>query len=70
MEALPLLAGYLFGSLNPAYFLGRLLKGIDIRKHGTGNAGTTNVKKVLGVGPAVMTGLFDLSKGVLVFFSS
>ncbi|MCX6806661.1 MAG: glycerol-3-phosphate acyltransferase [Candidatus Berkelbacteria bacterium] len=61
---LPLL-GYLIGSISPAYILGRILKGIDIRQHGTKNAGTRNVKKILGLWPAVFTALFDLSKGLL-----
>lgn len=60
------LLGYLLGSISPAYILGRALKGIDIRQHGTKNAGTKNVKKVLGIWPAVFTGIFDLSKGLLV----
>ncbi len=39
--------GYVFGSLQSAYILGRI-KGIDIREHGSGNAGTTNTLRVLG----------------------
>jgi len=59
-----LFGGYLVGSLSPSYFLGRLKKKIDIRKHGTGNAGTVNAYKVLGLGPAVLTAVFDLGKGL------
>ncbi len=39
--------GYLFGMFQTAFFLGKL-KGIDIREHGSGNAGTTNTLRVLG----------------------
>jgi glycerol-3-phosphate acyltransferase PlsY len=46
-----ILGSYLLGSVNPAYFLGRILKKIDIREHGTKNAGTVNAFKVLGLGP-------------------
>jgi len=60
-----ILIGYLLGSVSPAYILGRLLRGIDIREHGTGNAGGRNVKKVLGLWPAVVTIIYDLSKGLL-----
>ncbi len=60
-----LIAGYLLGSVSPAYFLGRLLKGIDIREHGDGNAGTVNTYRVLGLLPAVITATFDLGKGLL-----
>jgi len=62
---LALLIGYLLGSISPAFILGKVLKGIDIRQHGTKNAGTTNVKKVLGLGPAIFTAIYDLSKGLL-----
>lgn len=57
--------GYLLGSILPAYFLSRWLKGIDIRKVGTGNAGTTNVIKTIGVIPAIPTAIYDVSKGIL-----
>jgi len=60
-----ILVGYLLGSVSPAYILGRLLKGIDIRQHGTHNAGGRNVKKVLGLWPAVITIIYDFSKGLL-----
>ena len=60
-----ILVGYLLGSISPAYILGRLLRGIDIREHGTHNAGGRNVKKVLGLWPAVITIIYDLSKGLL-----
>lgn len=42
-----LLIGYLFGIIQTAYIYGRL-NGIDIREHGSGNAGTTNALRVLG----------------------
>ncbi len=64
MRAFCILIGYFLGSINPAYFLGRALKGIDIREHGTGNAGTRNVHGVLGLWPAVVTAIFDLAKGL------
>ena len=56
------------GSVSPAYILGRLLRGIDIREHGTGNAGARNVKKVLGWGPFIVTVLYDLGKGLLSMY--
>lgn len=57
--------GYLIGSISPSYILGKTLKKIDIRQHGDGNAGGTNTKRVLGIGPAVVVVLFDLSKGLI-----
>jgi glycerol-3-phosphate acyltransferase PlsY len=57
--------GYLMGSLSPSVFLGKILKGIDVREHGSGNAGTTNAFRVLGgrVGLAVLVA--DIVKGVI-----
>ena len=39
--------GYLFGIFQTAYIYGKM-NGIDIREHGSGNAGTTNALRVLG----------------------
>lgn len=61
-------AGYLLGSISPSYFLGKVLKKVDIREHGTKNAGTTNTYAVLGLGPAVVTALYDVSKGLLAMY--
>ncbi len=63
-----ILIGYLIGSISPSYILGKILKKIDIREHGTQNAGTVNTYKVLGLWPAVITGLIDLSKGLLAMY--
>lgn len=60
-----LILGYLIGSVNPAYFLGKIIKGIDIRKVGSKNAGTTNVYQELGLIPAIITVIWDLGKGLL-----
>lgn len=54
-----LLIGYLFGIIQTAYIYGRM-NGIDIREHGSGNAGTTNALRVLGkkAGAVVFAGDF------------
>jgi glycerol-3-phosphate acyltransferase PlsY len=39
---------YLSGSIPTSIITGKLLRGIDIREHGSGNAGGTNVFRVLG----------------------
>ncbi len=65
MAILVFIISYLLGSISPAYFLGKLIKGIDIRQHGSGNAGTMNAFKVLGTGPGILTLVFDCSKGIL-----
>jgi len=63
-----ILMGYFIGSVSPSYILGKCLKNIDIREHGTQNAGTVNTYKVLGLWPALITGIFDLSKGLLAMY--
>ena len=52
------------GCILPAYIFGKL-KGIDIRKEGSKNAGTANVYHVLGVSYAIPTALYDTLKGLL-----
>jgi glycerol-3-phosphate acyltransferase PlsY len=56
---------YLFGSLFASLILGRLLKGIDIRNYGSGNAGSTNTLRTLGVKAAVAVFILDMLKGVI-----
>jgi len=58
------LTGYLLGNINGAYIVGRLVGGIDIREHGSKNAGATNVNRVLGSKPAALALAVDLLKGV------
>jgi glycerol-3-phosphate acyltransferase PlsY len=61
---------YLIGSIPAAYLAGKLLRGIDLREHGSGNLGATNVYRVLGTRPAVAVLVADVLKGaipVLVF---
>ena len=55
---------YALGNINPAILIGRL-HGVDIKKEGSGNAGTTNVLRVLGKKAAAETLLVDIGKGVL-----
>jgi acyl-phosphate glycerol 3-phosphate acyltransferase len=55
---------YLIGNISPAILIGRL-HGIDIRSEGSGNAGTTNVLRVLGAKAALATLAIDVFKGFL-----
>ena len=57
-----ILAAYFIGNISPAILLGRA-KGIDIKKEGSGNAGTTNVLRILGKKAAVTTLIIDILKG-------
>ena len=69
MSILPLVASivitYFIGAIPTAYIFGRVLKGLDIRQHGSGNVGATNAFRVLGKGPGVMVLLIDIAKGVI-----
>ncbi|OGX24904.1 MAG: acyl-phosphate glycerol 3-phosphate acyltransferase [Omnitrophica WOR_2 bacterium RIFCSPHIGHO2_01_FULL_48_9] len=56
---------YFLGAIPTAYIFGRLLKGIDIRQHGSGNVGATNALRVLGKGPGAAVLLLDIFKGTL-----
>ena len=60
-----IILSYLIGSIPTAYIFGKILKGIDIRQHGSGNIGATNVFRVLGKKPGITVLLLDILKGVI-----
>ena len=60
-----LLASYITGSFPTSIIVTRVTKNIDIREHGSGNAGATNVFRVLGWKYAVFVLTFDIFKGWL-----
>lgn len=64
----PVVLGYLLGSLPTGYLVGRS-RGIDIREHGSGNIGATNVVRVLGKKPGYFVFVCDALKGFLAAFS-
>jgi len=59
--------GYAIGCFSSAYFLSKTIKKSDIRKYGSGNAGTTNMLRTYGFGIALATLLLDMLKGILAF---
>ncbi len=64
-----ILTSYLIGSIPTAYIFGRVLKGVDIRKFGSGNVGATNALRVLGKPAGIAVLALDIFKGfVTVFF--
>lgn len=68
--AFMMVVAYLFGSIPTGYWAGLLLKGIDIREHGSKSTGATNVLRTLGKGPAIVVLLIDVLKGAAaVLFS-
>ena len=56
---------YLFGSINSAIIISKLLYHDDIRKHGSGNAGMTNMLRTYGTGAAGLTLVGDMLKSAL-----
>lgn len=64
MEILILIiAAYLLGSIPTSVWIGKYFYGIDIREHGSGNAGATNTFRVLGKKPGIIVLLIDTLKG-------
>lgn len=59
-----LAAAYLLGSVSFSYLIVRILKGEDVRRVGSGNAGATNVLRIAGVWPAATALVLDVGKGV------
>jgi glycerol-3-phosphate acyltransferase PlsY len=66
LMALPL--AFLAGAFPTSYFAGKLLRGIDLREHGSGNLGATNIYRVMGPGPAVAVLVVDIFKGFAPVF--
>lgn len=58
---------YCLGNISPSILQGKA-RGIDIKKEGSGNAGTTNTLRVLGKKAALITLVIDVAKGVLAVF--
>ena len=58
-----LLISYFLGAIPSGFILGKILKKIDIREHGSKNIGATNVLRTLGVLPGIISLIFDFFKG-------
>jgi len=59
-----ILIAYAIGNISPSIMLGKA-RGIDIKKEGSGNAGTTNALRVMGAKAGVITLVVDILKGVI-----
>jgi glycerol-3-phosphate acyltransferase PlsY len=66
--AVGLVIAYLLGSIPTGYLAGQLLRGIDIREHGSRSTGATNVLRTLGKWPALAVLVIDVLKGVAAIF--
>jgi len=63
-----ILASYLLGSIPSSVWVGKVYKGIDIREHGSGNAGATNTFRMLGWKAGAVVALIDFSKGFVAAY--
>jgi len=61
--SLIIIGAYLLGSIPSAVWIGKAAKGVDVREHGSKNAGTTNTMRVLGVKTGIPVLLIDVFKG-------
>ncbi|NSW45673.1 MAG: glycerol-3-phosphate 1-O-acyltransferase PlsY [Bacteroidales bacterium] len=61
---------YLLGSIPTSVWIGKWFYNIDIRQHGSGNAGATNTLRILGPKAALPVFIFDVFKGFLMPFLS
>ncbi|GGH79032.1 glycerol-3-phosphate acyltransferase PlsY [Pullulanibacillus pueri] len=61
---------YLLGAISFSYIFTKWIKKVDIREHGSGNAGATNTARVLGTGPAIGVLILDVLKGVVAVLIS
>lgn len=59
------IVGYLLGCFQTSIFIGKIFKGIDIREHGSQNAGASNTTVVLGLSYGLLTTFFDILKAVV-----
>ncbi len=62
-----ILISYFIGSIPFAYILGKVLAGKDLREIGSGNLGSTNVLRIIGVKAGVICLVLDILKGVLIY---
>lgn len=63
-----ILISYLLGSIPTSVWIGKLFFNIDVREHGSGNAGTTNTIRILGYKAGIPVLLIDVLKGWFAIF--
>ena len=59
------LVAYLIGSVNFSVIISKRIAGFDVRERASGNAGTTNMLRSVGKGPAALTLILDIAKGLV-----
>lgn len=64
MAWIAIIVGYILGSISPSYIVAKKVAGIDIRHHGSGNAGATNMLRVVGKWAALLVFVLDIVKAM------
>jgi len=62
-----LLIGYAFGCIQSAFIVGKVTKNLDVREHGSGNAGTSNVIRVIGKRAGIAVFVIDVLKAIAAY---
>jgi len=65
LTAMVIIGSYILGSVPSAVWVGKLVHGVDVREYGSGNAGATNVFRILGWKTAIPVLLIDAGKGFI-----
>lgn len=65
VDVLMVFGAYLLGSIPSAVWIGKTFYGVDVREHGSKNAGSTNTIRVLGLKPGLVVFVMDMLKGFL-----
>lgn len=60
-----LIGAYFLGSLPFGLWVGKIWAGVDVREHGSGNIGVSNVLRTIGTGAAIVVLFFDAGKGLV-----
>jgi len=60
-----IIIGYAFGCIQSAYFLSKMVGKMDIREHGSGNAGASNITAIMGWKYGFIVAFMDVLKGIL-----
>ena len=63
-----IILGFFLGSIPFGLIVGKLWLGTDVRQQGSGNIGMTNVMRIGGKGPGILTFILDFAKGWLAVF--
>lgn len=60
-----IIISFLCGSIPTGYLITKKFRGVDIRTKGSGNIGSTNVKRIVGTKLSILTQILDITKGII-----